>query len=425
MKTRCILSCWQITAALFGSVFLFPAHLPAQTNVAQTNTTRVVLTRYLFVIDTSEAMRRRAPAVQTAVGNLLRSSMSGRLISGDTVGIWTFNDTLSAGRFPLQRWSPENAGLVASNAVAFIKAQKFTGESKFNVTISTLDRLIKDSERLVILLVTDGNEPIAGTPYDPQIAQAFHQNYAQQQKARMPFITVLQMSRGRMINASVSLAPWPVTIPEFPPEPKIVEAAKPPPEKKEPPRPTVPPLVVIGKKPVVTNDFPAMTNSVVPASEPSAQAAPTSSLAAVSTPSAGSPTRPETVTPTPPALTPSAIVTAEKSVEPQPMTKPDLAPLVATAPADVKPAPAAASSSRTPPRPSSVAAASNPSAQITNSPAMGTAVSSELLLNRWTLAAVGVAFILLAIWFFYVIRQRLRRPERVSLITHSMDRDEK
>jgi hypothetical protein len=429
----------------------------AQTNLTLTNAAREISTRYLFVVDASDAMRRRAPAVQTAVGNLLRSGMSAQLQRGDTVGIWTFNNTLSAGRFPLQRWSPENKELIASNAVAFLKAQKFTGESKFNLTISALDRLIKESDRLVILLVSDGDEPVSGTPYDPQISQAFHQGYTQQQKARMPFITVLLARRGRMVNASVSLAPWPVTLPEFPPEPKIVEAPKPSPEKKAPARPVVQPLIVIGKKPPATaTNLPpaAVTNSIAPTPQP-APASTDSKPAAATTPSPTAPTievspsvptvgavtsatRPETLTPTPPALTPSVVVAAEKSTIVQSTTKPDLAPPVPTTPAEIKPTPAPTTSEI--PKPAvPTAEATLPSrseavpippadfaaapAEMTNDPAQAAVVvTPESAFSRWGLAAIGGGLILLAIWFFFAMRQRAHSSERVSLITRSMDR---
>ena len=47
-------------------------------------------------------MQPRAGAVLKAVQDLLASGLSGQLRRGDSLGVWTFNEELSAGRFPLR-----------------------------------------------------------------------------------------------------------------------------------------------------------------------------------------------------------------------------------------------------------------------------------------------------------------------------------
>src|SRR5215472_6554827 len=56
--------------------------------------------RYLFIVETSRAMQKREEGLKQAVTNLLGSGMRGQLQSGDTVGLWTYNNELHAGRFP-------------------------------------------------------------------------------------------------------------------------------------------------------------------------------------------------------------------------------------------------------------------------------------------------------------------------------------
>src|ERR1051326_3780448 len=48
--------------------------------------------RFLFIIETSRAMRPRAPGVFEAMKQALDSSLNGQIHQGDLVGIWTFND---------------------------------------------------------------------------------------------------------------------------------------------------------------------------------------------------------------------------------------------------------------------------------------------------------------------------------------------
>src|ERR1700712_1643130 len=63
--------------------------------------------RWLLIVETSRAMAPRAEAITKSVGDLLRSGMNGQLRAGDSVGLWTYNNELHAGEFPLQTWSPE------------------------------------------------------------------------------------------------------------------------------------------------------------------------------------------------------------------------------------------------------------------------------------------------------------------------------
>src|ERR1041384_6467004 len=97
---------------------------------AQTNAPRASTSRYLFIVDTSAAMRRCAPAAQKAIGSLVHSGLGRQLRVGDTVGVWTFDEELHAGRFPLQQWSPERNAAVASNVLAFLQAQRFQKQSR-------------------------------------------------------------------------------------------------------------------------------------------------------------------------------------------------------------------------------------------------------------------------------------------------------
>src|SRR5947209_15354463 len=82
---------------------------------AQTNSVKASgpSNRYLMIVQTSRSMERRADETLKVVQDLLTSSMSAQLRRGDTFGLWTFNEALYAGRFPLQEWSPESQRAVA------------------------------------------------------------------------------------------------------------------------------------------------------------------------------------------------------------------------------------------------------------------------------------------------------------------------
>ena len=87
-------------AGLLLVALLAPCPLRAQTNTARALPPS---NRCLLIVETSRSMQRRAEAVLKAVQDLLTSGLNGQLRQGDTLGLWTFNDDLYTGRFPLQR----------------------------------------------------------------------------------------------------------------------------------------------------------------------------------------------------------------------------------------------------------------------------------------------------------------------------------
>lgn len=452
-----VFSLWFL-AALLGLPF-FSFTLPAQTPPP-----KELPGRFLFIVDTSAAMRRRAPAIQKAVEKLMRSGLSGQLRPGDTVGVWTFDEELHAGRLPLQIWSNATSEPVASNVVAFIKAQPYQKKSRFEVVAPALERIVKSSTKLTVLLVTDGEQKAFGTPFDREISSAFERNFKMQQKAREPFITVLRASRGQLINASVNLMPWPVEFPAFPPEPALVEAPKPKPLVPTPaPHPPVPSLIVIGKKPEAdaATNTPAATNVI-------------EGVTATNAPLKAETTIPS-ITPTPPQLnpselrsspasTPAPVITETVTPPTEPITPdsnpgapppaivenaPTGPPVTSTPPLGVEPIP---TSSPAPPRPAESAQVppANPSVELpvvtrsselpatplagpaTNEAARTTPLAPAALaiqpvpgFPRLWMLALGITLVLLAIGWFFVQQHRARNADRVSLITRSMDRDRK
>src|SRR5208283_4941007 len=76
--------------------------------------------RCLLIVETSKSMLRRTNAVHRAVQELLASGLNGQLLAGDTLGVWTFNEDLYAGRFPLQTWSPQAQKDITLRTLTFL-----------------------------------------------------------------------------------------------------------------------------------------------------------------------------------------------------------------------------------------------------------------------------------------------------------------
>lgn len=208
--------------------------------------------RYLFVVDVSAPMRARAEATQKAVADLLASDLQGQLPEGAELGLWTFNNQLHTGEFQLVRWQKARRDAITQRISAFLKDRRYSGKTRFNRTLPELLKLVAESRRITILLFSDGDETFQGTPFDSAINSYFRNNAEAMKRDHVPFVTVLRGWHGKLIGHSITFPPWPVELPEFPPEPEIAKSennapvAKPKPAK----RPVIigEPLIVSGRK---------------------------------------------------------------------------------------------------------------------------------------------------------------------------------
>jgi hypothetical protein len=427
---------------------------------AQTNATRNLPGRYLFIVDTSAAMRQRSSVAQRAVSNLLLSSMHAQFQRGDTVGVWTYNEQLYAGHLPLQRWSPQNEQVVATNILMFLKRQPYEKKPHFDRVWPALQRVIRESYQLTVLLISSGEEQISGTPFDREINHFFQTQSREQKKARAPFVIVLRTRRGEFTGVTLNAAQWPVEFPPLPPEPKVADAPKPkPPEPKPAPRPAAPPLIIIGKKseappesattPPSANLKPTTSEAVPSAASSTAQTDPTTvpSAASIATkldtelkPSvAESPrTPPGEVAPkkTPQssqqplefssstAKPPAA--TAASTAEPKPVLPPAVAPSATSVP-EPTPSPSLSATTTTSPqtdeaKPESSATAAAAPGAATPPVEVAMATRSEMAFRVATLLLSG-AVVLLCGALLLLLRRRART--HASLITRSMDQGRK
>jgi hypothetical protein len=199
-------------------------------------------------------MKRCLPAVQKALNDILAASTNGQLHSGDSIGVWTFDQELQVGQFPLQRWRPDNAATIASNITAFVGSRRYSKKTGFNALLPRLNRVVQDPERLTVLVFCDGYGEIHGTPYDVEINQLFQQRQSERQKARLPIVVGLRSQRGEYTGCMVSFPPQLVNLPAFPPLPEAVPAPPTVTNAPAPPRSSVPSLIIVGT--TITNHVP-------------------------------------------------------------------------------------------------------------------------------------------------------------------------
>ena len=208
--------------------------------------------RYLIIVDTSRAMQGRERAVLKTVEELLKSRMGGQMRAGDTLGVWTFDTELYAGRLPLQHWSPAQHKAITARVLAFLKGQRFEKFPVLDNVLPPMDGLVRNSQLITVILITSGVGLMQGTPFDHQINEFWQRWLDKQKAAKMPFVVVLRAREGAMKDYMLNLPPRPVQMPLLPAESPTAVAPPQPVAHQPPPKPQPPaaqPLIISGRKP--------------------------------------------------------------------------------------------------------------------------------------------------------------------------------
>lgn len=178
--------------------------------------------RYVVVVETSKAMQRRVPGVLETVQGYVSSGLNGMLREGDKVNLWTFSQGVYTNWLPFKAWSLNTQSALAGEYSRLLKAQNYEGRPDFEGLMAMLKQAMGEPGTVTMILISTGEEGLSGTPFDEQITQACRRWRDQQQKARMPIVTMLRATGGAFTDWSVTPAPWPL---EFPPFPTDVELA--------------------------------------------------------------------------------------------------------------------------------------------------------------------------------------------------------
>jgi hypothetical protein len=208
--------------------------------------------RFLFIFETSPTLKRSLPAMEKSLEAIFTNSLPGKLLTGDEIGVWTVDDRLHTGQFPLTTWAPSNAVAFSTGLKNFLEKQSFRQNGNFAQLTTSLNNVAENSERLTVFIFCDGQAGISGTPFDDGIRTIFGAAAAGQKKLRQPIILVLRSQLGKYTGSAVTLPPNLLNVPEFPPlpvKPAPVAApvvVTPAPVVKPVPPVVVPSLIIVG-----------------------------------------------------------------------------------------------------------------------------------------------------------------------------------
>lgn len=387
-----------LRAALLVLVVCWPCCIAlSASNSSRQRSPELIGNRYLFIVENSSAMEKRDESLRQTMFEFINTGMRGRMQAGDTFGVWTFNSQPET-RFPMQIWTPSSRLDLATRVNIFLKEQGYRKRSNIERVWRDLEAIIASVDDLTVVLVTDGNDRISGTPFDKEINGKYRQLNADPTTQKEAFVTAFMLKEGQFVAYSVNRPSENLGLPPAPerakprstPMVRHSDATLPATAPTPPPPVRRVPSIIVTKDTVARENDPlvnapqtppasAPSPSPVPAATtPPQKTAPESEPAAKSAPPDVS--RSVTPPPTSPPV-PSGIVTPNPRVRlaVSPGTTPGAAtsvtsPIVVVSPAvSLPPLPetsAIALSAATSSPPSNAGASTSPSTPPTTTPAL-------------------------------------------------------
>ncbi|MDX1953590.1 MAG: hypothetical protein SFY81_15570 [Verrucomicrobiota bacterium] len=147
--------------------------------------------KVLFLVDSSQSMLSKRPAIIEWLRVYLASGCEGVLQNGDRFTVWTVNQNGLVDDFPVQTWGAESGELHAELAAQQILEQRFTGATAFKPALSKLENVRQVSPHCIVYLLTDGDSSLKGLPLDDAINKRWSDLRKMGNKA--PLLTQLEI----------------------------------------------------------------------------------------------------------------------------------------------------------------------------------------------------------------------------------------
>ena len=162
--------------------------------------------RFLFVVDMSADMEKLQAATEATLFDLIGTGIHGYMKPGDTFGMWSFNKEMTAGKFAMQTWDPRKAKQQATMAAAFISGINYEHSSDLKGVTQRLKSVIHSVSNVTVFIVSDGDAPMKGTPFDKTINAEYKRQRKERSSSKRPFVTTLIARDGWIIDQSVTVA---------------------------------------------------------------------------------------------------------------------------------------------------------------------------------------------------------------------------
>ncbi|MGZ5544667.1 MAG: hypothetical protein ACXWIU_08320 [Limisphaerales bacterium] len=232
--------------------------------------------RYLFLIETSQAMDANKTALRKSIRSIIESGLNGQIKYGDTIGLWTYNDKLQTD-FPMVMWRNEHVQDVESAVDFWMSKQKFVHRSDLSKALPLLQKIVKASQKLTIIWMTTGNDHLTGLPFNKAIDDLQKEFRDSFRKQHVPFVTLLAVRKNVLVDFTVNPGDVKLRLPEvMEKEAAAAQAAQPtaaPAEVAAPAPVKKPPLIIrVGPSPELVEQRSNAAIAAIKAAQANAEA---------------------------------------------------------------------------------------------------------------------------------------------------------
>lgn len=174
--------------------------------------------RFLFIVDTSASMKPFEKAVSETLFDLIYSGARGSMTNGDTYGVWLVNEQNNTS-FKMETWKQKYAVEIAAKAVKYVKDNGFKGRARLSLALADAAAVIQNVEDLTVILISNGEMPVTGTPFDDIINLRFRELGPHMKRAKATLNLAMVAQEGRIVAWAANSPEFLIEIPRVPPRP--------------------------------------------------------------------------------------------------------------------------------------------------------------------------------------------------------------
>ncbi len=159
-------------------------------------------------------------AVSETLFDLVYSGVRGHMTNGDTYGIWLVNEQQNDTSFKMEVWKQKYAVEAAARAVKHVKDRGFKGRARLGQAMADAAMVIKKVEDLKVILISNGEAPISGTPFDDIINLRFREMAPHMKRAKATLNTALVAQESRIVAWAANSPEFLIEVPYVAPRPR-------------------------------------------------------------------------------------------------------------------------------------------------------------------------------------------------------------
>jgi|GEM_PF-2214526 len=158
--------------------------------------------RFLIAVDVSFSNAKVSQAMRETVSQLIGSGFGGQIRDGEGYGVWTYGDRVQ--RITMQSWNADTMGYDRAVIDSSLSRIKPKGLADFRGLLQQVAPLARTNQVFTLVVVSDGEDSISGTPFDPRINGIFADRGRVMRRDKRTFVISLLAENASWVRGKVS-----------------------------------------------------------------------------------------------------------------------------------------------------------------------------------------------------------------------------